>query len=137
MNKLIVSGLRTCEHKEEVYKEISKYIAEIGIVEEIISGGSSGVDMFTKEYAREHGIKFKEFEPNWQSDINAAGMIRDTRMAEYGTHLLVISNGINKGSLNLIEEARKNRLRIKTVGVFEGMSEPEPNLAGAYPGSFY
>ncbi|HOL41494.1 MAG TPA: hypothetical protein PLY78_06660, partial [Methanospirillum sp.] len=47
MKKLIVTGLRTCERKDLVYAEISKFIAEIGGVDEIVSGGSSGVDQYT------------------------------------------------------------------------------------------
>jgi len=78
-----------------------------------------------------------EFIPDWQSHINAAGFIRDARMAEYGTHLLVLSNGISKESLNLIEEARKNRLTIKTIGVFKATPEHDSGYAGAYPGTFY
>ena len=54
MKKLIVSGLRTCERKDIVYNEISKYIAELGGVDEIVTGGSKGVDQYSKEYALEH-----------------------------------------------------------------------------------
>ncbi|HPP76739.1 DUF2493 domain-containing protein [Methanospirillum sp.] len=137
MNRLIVSGLRTCDRKDIVSAEISRYILEIGGVDEIVSGGSEGVDRFAKEYALEQGIPYVEFVPDWQSHINAASFIRDARMAEYGTHLLVLSNGISKESLNLIEEARKNRLTIKTIGVFKGLPEHESGYAGAYPGTFY
>ena len=137
MKRLIVSGLRTCDRKDIVSNEISKYIMEIGGVDEIVSGGSEGVDLFAKEYAQESGIKHVEFLPDWQSHINAASFIRDARMVEYGTHLLVLSNGISKESLNLLEEARKNRLTIKTIGVFKGMPEQESGYAGASPGTFY
>ena len=92
MKRLIVSGLRTCDRKDIVAAEISKYIMEIGGVDEIVSGGSEGVDLFAKEYAQENGIKYVEFLPDWQSHINAASFIRDARMVEYGTHLLVLSN---------------------------------------------
>lgn len=125
MTKLIISGIRTCNRKDAVFAEINKYVAEIGAVDEIIAGGSTGVDMIAKMYAESKGIKYKEFAPNWQDDLNAAGMVRDSRMAEYGTHLLVLSNGVSKESKNLITEAKKNNLSIKTVGAFEGMSEAE------------
>ena len=133
MKKLIVTGLRTCERKDRVYAEINKYISEIGGVDEIVSGGSRGVDMYTREYAEEHGIKFKEFVPDFQSHINAATFIRDTEMAEYATHLLVLSNGISKESKNLINEARVNNLHVKSVGGFEGRTEPETYQTGAIP----
>lgn len=125
MAKLIVSGIRTCNKKDAVFAEINKFAAEIGGIEEIIAGGSTGVDMIAKMYAESKGIKYKEFAPNWQDDLNAAGMVRDSRMAEYGTHLLVLSNGVSKESRNLISEAKQNNLVIKTVGVFEGLSETE------------
>jgi hypothetical protein len=136
MKKLIVSGLRTCERKDLVYAEINKFISEIGGVDEIISGGSLGVDMYTKRYAEEHGIKFKEFAPDFQSHINAATFVRDSQMAEYGTHLLVLSNGISKESKNLITEAKANNLVIKSVGGFEGRSETETFYPGAIPSPY-
>lgn len=117
MAKLIITGLRTCDRKETVFQEINSYLAEIGPVEEIVSGGSTGVDSFAKEYASMHQVKHKEFAPDWECDLNAASFIRDARMAAYATHLLVISNGSSKESKNLIQEATRNNLIIKTVGV--------------------
>ena len=82
MAKLIVTGLRTCDRRETVFSEIQKYLSEIGPVDEIISGGSTGVDKYAREFAESHQIKYKEFAPNWQDDLNAAGLVRDSRMAE-------------------------------------------------------
>ena len=136
MAKVIITGLRTCDRKDTVFSEINKYLSEIGPVEELVSGGSTGVDAFAKEYAAAMNIKYKEFAPDWEADLNAAGFIRDTRMAEYGTHLLVLSNGLSKESKNLINEAQKNGLHIRSVGPFEGMSQPEGKGSSAYPTFF-
>ena len=121
MKKLIISGPCTCRKFTTVSSEIAKYIKEINGVDEIITGGSTGVDLIAKEYALQNKIAYKEFAPNWQDDLNAAGMVRDARMAEYGTHLLVLSNGASKESRNLIAEAKKNNLTIKTIGYVEEM----------------
>lgn len=137
MKKLIVSGLRTCERKEVVYAELSKYIAELGGVDEIVTGGSKGVDQYSKEYALEHGIKHKEFVPDWQSYINGASFIRDSEMAEYGTHLLVLSNGISKESVNLISEAKARNVQVKSVGGVEGRKESEMFRSTPFPHSLY
>jgi hypothetical protein len=118
MKKLIITGTRTCDKKDTVDAIINRYIREIGQVDEIIAGGSTGVDVIAKMYAAKHNIKYVEFAPNWQDDLNAAGMVRDTRMAEYGTHLLVLSNGVSNESKNLIAEATRNNLIVKTIGVF-------------------
>jgi hypothetical protein len=133
MKKLIISGIRTCNRKDAVFAEINKFVAEIGAVDEIVAGGSTGVDMIAKMYAETKNLKYKEFVPNWQDDLNSAGMVRDTRMAEYGTHLLVLSNGVSKESKNLIEEAKRNNLVIKTVGVFVGVPESEMALPVGTP----
>lgn len=125
MKKLIIAGIRTCNRKESVFAEINKFIDEIGAIDEIVAGGSTGVDLIAKMYAEEKNITYKEFVPNWQDDLNAAGMVRDARMAEYGTHLLVLSNGVSKESKNLLAEAKRNNLVVKTVGVFVGIPESE------------
>ncbi len=137
MAKLIVSGLRTCDRKEAVFSEIQKYVSEIGGIEEIITGGSTGVSKFSRLFAEENNIKFKEFEPNWQDDLNAAGMICDARMAEYGTHLLVLSDGASKESKNLINEAKRNNLAIKTIGVFRAPADSELSVKPFVPGVYY
>lgn len=133
MSKLIISGIRTCTRKDTVFAEINKFSQEIGGIDEIVAGGSTGVDLFAKLYAESMGIKYKEFAPNWQDDLNAAGMVRDTRMAEYGTHLLILSNGLSKESKNLIEEAKRCNLVIKTVGAFVGVQETEGVLPVGIP----
>ena len=135
MKKLIISGPRTCRKFTTVSNEIEKYIAELNGVDEIITGGSTGVDLIAKQYALNKNIAYKEFEPNWQDNLNAAGLVRDAHMAEYGTHLLVLSNGASKESRNLIAEAKKNKVTIKTIGYIEEMLIEQKQPAGIPAGS--
>ena len=135
MKKLIVSGLRTCRKFSTVSKEIEKYIAEMNGVDEIITGGSTGVDLIAQQYALDNKIAYKEFAPNWQDNMNAAGLVRDAHMAEYGTHLLVLSNGASKESKNILAVAKKNNLTIKTVGYIEEMFIEMKNPVGSQAGS--
>ena len=135
MKKLIISGPRTCRKFTTVSNEIEKYIAELNGVDEIITGGSTGVDLIAKQYALNKNIAYKEFEPNWQDNLNAAGLVRDAHMAEYGTHLLVLSNGASKESRNLIAEAKKNNVTIKTIGYIEEMLIEQKQPAGIPAGS--
>ncbi len=127
MKKLIVSGPRGCRKFNTVSSEIEQYISELNGVDEIITGGSTGVDLIAKQYALDHQITYKEFEPNWQDDLNAAGLVRDAHMTEYATHLLVLSNGVTKESKNLISEARQHNLIIKTVGFVDEMVSEQKN----------
>ena len=118
MSKLIISGIRTCDQKGPVTAEIEKFISEIGSVKEIVTGGSIGVEKIAKEYAGEINVKNKEILPDWEADLNAAGMIRDFKLAKYGSHLLVLSDGVSKGCNNLIVEAERKNLIIKVVNIF-------------------
>ena len=124
MIRLIIAGPRYCTKNEVVSQDITEYIRELGGVDEIITGGSTGVDLMGKQYAREHHIQYKEFVPNWQNDLNAAGIIRDTRMAEYGTHLLVFFHNGSKESLHLLMLAEKNHLKIKKINAEAGNLPP-------------
>jgi hypothetical protein len=135
MKKLIISGPRTCRKFTTVCNEIERYIAEINGVDEIITGGSTGVDLIAKQYALDKKITYKEFAPNWQDNLNAAGLVRDAHMAEYGTHLLILSNGASKESKNIIAEAKKNNLTIKTVGYIEEMLIEHKKQVGNPTGS--
>ena len=101
-----------------------------------VAGGSTGVDLIAKQYAQDNKIAYKEFQPDWQDDLNAAGFVRDARMTEYGTHLLILSNGKSKESKNLIAEAKKNNLTIKTVGYIEEMLIEMKQPVGTPAGSF-
>lgn len=118
MSKVIISGIRNCDQKVPVIAEIEKFISEIGNVKEIVTGGSTGIENIAKEYAGEINIKNKEILPDWEADLNAAGFIRDSKLAEYGSHLLVLSDGVSKGCNNLILEAKRNNLVIKVVNLF-------------------
>ena len=118
MSKVIISGIRTCNMREPVTLEIEKFISEIGNVSEIVTGGSTGIETIAKEYAGEMKIKSKEILPDWEADLNAAGMIRDSKLADYGSHLLVLSDNVSKGCNNLILEAERNNLFIKIVNLF-------------------
>ena len=115
MIRLIIAGPRTCTKNKRVFTEIARYIAELGGADEIITGGATGVDMMAKQYAREHRTAYKEFIPNWQNDLNAAGIVRDCRMAEYGTHLLVFVSNETRESVNCLGEAEKNHLKVSSI----------------------
>ncbi|MFH0968275.1 MAG: SLOG family protein [Methanobacteriota archaeon] len=120
MIRLIIAGPRSCTKNTSVSQEIAKYIAEIDGVDEIVTGGSTGVDLMAKQYALLHQITYKEFIPNWQNDLNAAGILRDARMAEYASHLLVFFNSDSRESMHLLMQAEKNHLIIKKINAPDG-----------------
>jgi len=60
-------------------------------------------------------IKIKEFPANWEKYGRAAGPIRNKEMAEYADALILIWDGKSKGSLNMLKNAREQKLIIKEV----------------------
>lgn len=87
MIKLIVAGPRDYHDQEKVFRDIHMFQGKFGI-DEIVSGGASGVDELAEEYAFLHQIPFKLFQADWEKYGKAAGPIRNRQMAEYANALL-------------------------------------------------
>ena len=109
MIRLIIAGPRDYYDRENVFCHIHMFQGKFGI-DEIVSGGASGVDTLAEEYANLYQIPFKLFPADWEKYGKAAGPIRNQQMAEYGNVLLAFDRG-TKGTKNMIETARRNHLR--------------------------
>lgn len=87
------------------------------VIDEIVSGGASGIDSCAKEmcdnkYATDYFSKkiqgrYKEFPADWEAHGKAAGPIRNKQMAEYADALLLIWDGESRGSANMKKEMQK------------------------------
>lgn len=109
MIRLIIAGSRDYYDQEKVFRDIHTFQGKFGI-DEIISGGASGVDKLAEEYAFLHQIPFKLFQADWEKYGKAAGSIRNREMAEYANALLAFDKG-TKGTQNMIDIARKYHLK--------------------------
>jgi hypothetical protein len=103
--KLIIAGTRTFHFDQDfIYEAI---LASIGKyerfpkIDEVISGGATGIDTAAKKYAEAWEVPFKEFPADWNSHGKMAGPIRNEEMARYGDALLLIWDGKSRGSLNM------------------------------------
>ena len=79
---------------------------------EIVQGGAKGADALGKLYADRHKVKMTEFSANWDLYGKAAGIIRNSEMADYSDACIVFWDGISKGSKNMIETAKKKGLKV-------------------------
>ena len=61
MIRLIIAGPRDYYDQEKVFRDIHTFQGKFGI-DEIVSGGASGVDKLAEEYAFLHQIPFKLFQ---------------------------------------------------------------------------
>ncbi len=91
----------------------SRSITEVNIgryiscCEEIVSGGAVGVDSCAAEYAKENGIKLTVFLPQYERYGRAAPIVRNKEIVDYADKIIVFWNGSSKGTLSVINYAKK------------------------------
>ncbi len=79
---------------------------------EIVSGGAVGVDAVAKEVARELGIPFTEFLPDYDTYGKRAPLVRNDRIVEYADMVLGFWDGRSRGTQYVIGECLKRGKRI-------------------------
>lgn len=98
--KVAVAGSR-----DIVIDNINKYLPPD--VDEIITGGAKGVDDCAKRCAKEMGIKYKKFLPEYNKYGRAAPIIRNKRIVEYADVVIAFWDAKSKGTMSTIEIAKK------------------------------
>ena len=92
--------------------DISKYIS---LNDEIVSGGAKGVDLCAAEYAKKNNIKLTEFLPNYALFGRAAPIKRNYEIVDYADAVVVFWDGSSKGSLSVINYAKKTQKPYEVV----------------------
>lgn len=94
--KLIIAGSR---HIIPTTEQIANFIKEFTLAPSIIiSGNARGVDRAGEIFANKVNTPLVLFKANWDKLGKSAGYIRNQEMAKYGDALLLIWDGISKGS---------------------------------------
>lgn len=83
--KVIIAGSRSIADYKTVELAIEAAQFEI---DEVVSGGATGVDRLGELWAKENEIKMTQFPAFWNIYGRAAGPIRNKEMAEYADALL-------------------------------------------------
>ncbi len=76
-------------------------------IEQVVSGGASGVDTAGENFANIVDIEIERFPADWNTHGKAAGPIRNKQMAEYADALLLIWDGESRGSASMKNEMLK------------------------------
>ena len=76
-------------------------------IEQVVSGGASGVDTAGENFANAVDIEIERFPADWNTHGKAAGPIRNRQMAEYADALLLIWDGESRGSASMKNEMVK------------------------------
>jgi hypothetical protein len=102
------------------YEEVRKAIIDSGfIITEVVSGACpTGVDPLGERWAYLNDIPVKRFPADWDKFGKGAGPIRNREMARYGEALIACWDGVSRGTLNMVQEARLKGLKVHlhTVG---------------------
>jgi hypothetical protein len=109
MKKLIIAGSRTINVTPHFITTIMEQF-QIKIPLEIVSGGAWGIDNSGEKWANTFylsKIKLSRFPADWETHGKAAGRIRNKQMADYSDALLLIWDGVSKGSSNMRQEMLK------------------------------
>jgi len=107
--KVIIAGSREIFDYNIVKEAIEESKFEIT---EVVSGTARGVDSLGERWAYEHKIPVKRFPADWDKHGKAAGIIRNSEMANYGEALIAIWDGESRGTKNMIDTAKKKNLQV-------------------------
>lgn len=79
------------------------------LITEVVSGGARGPDSLGEAWARENGIPVSRKLPDWERFGRAAGMYRNSEMAEYADAAIILWDGSSRGTLDMIDKMRRAR----------------------------
>jgi len=124
--KVIIAGGRDFKDIDLLMESLDKILFNQGEEVEIVSGGQVTVD---KETGQKYGAdylgewyaatvrhcKLTIFPADWNTHGKSAGPKRNKQMAEYSDALIAFWDGKSKGTANMIEEAKKQNLKIRII----------------------
>jgi hypothetical protein len=102
--RIIIAGSRSIEDYSVLQDAI--FCSDFSITE-VVCGGARGVDSLGARWAGEQGIPCSMFRANWEKFGRAAGMYRNTEMAEYADGLIALWDGESRGTLDMIDKMRR------------------------------
>lgn len=117
--KIIIAGTRSFFDLAVVTNAVysSPWLTKIS---EVVSGGADGVDSLGERFAENHLIAYTRFPADWSRHGNAAGPIRNGKMAAYADALIAVWNGKSSGTKNMIVQMVE---RGKPVYVYPAIHE--------------
>ena len=108
--KLLIAGSRSITDFD-----LSPHIDDD--VDEIISGGETGIDTLAEKYADEHRISKHIVRPKYHLHKRAAPIKRNREIVDIADRVLVIWDGKSKGTLSTINYAKEAKKEIKIVQI--------------------
>lgn len=96
-----------------IVKDLGRYLPEN--VTEIVSGGARGIDTCAREYAKSHGIKLKEFLPEYQKHGRSAPLKRNLKIIDYADLIIAFWDGQSRGTKFVIDNCKKRNKKVTVI----------------------
>lgn len=84
-------------------------------ITEVISGTCRGPDQFGERWAERNGVLVTRMPASWQTELRAAGIRRNIRMAEYAGPdgaVIAVWDGKSRGTKHMFEYARSQGMKV-------------------------
>lgn len=106
--KLLICGSRTIKNVD-----FDKYMPDN--VDVIITGGAKGVDLAAMQYAKDKGISTVTVRPEYGIYGKAAPIRRNEKMVDMADAVLVIWDGLSKGSKYTADYAKRQNKALTVI----------------------
>lgn len=101
-----------------------------------VSGKAKGADALGEFWAATKGVSVTAFDAPWNKYGKAAGYIRNSQMAWYGTHLITFWDSKSRGTKNMIDIAKENNIASSVPVKYTSVSK-DMQVGQFEPFSFY
>jgi hypothetical protein len=104
--KVVIAGSRHITDYDLLLRAVEEFPHDINLV---IQGGSKGVDAMGDRWAKENAVQVCTYPPLWDAFGKGAGPIRNCWMAKEGDALILIWDGVSRGSWSIRSEFIKRQ----------------------------
>lgn len=111
--KVAIVGSRTAP--DTMYQQMIPHIP-LGC-SEVVSGGADGADALGKRFAKEQGLLFTCFSPDYGKFGSAAPVMRNEQIVDYADYVLILWDMKSKGSRYVINSCLKKEKPFKIIEI--------------------
>ena len=106
--KVLVCGGREYDDLRQMFDVMTAFVAEHGMITEVIHGNAKGADFLARAWAIYCGVKHTPFDADWNGLGKAAGSIRNQAMLDDNPTAVIAFPG-GRGTADMVGKARMKR----------------------------
>ncbi|WP_339885370.1 DUF2493 domain-containing protein [Polaribacter vadi] len=110
--KVIIAGGRNFTNYQKLKKHCDLLLQNQTNIEIVSGAHYKGADKLGEKYTAEKEFPLTKFSAKWNKYGKAAGPKRNKQMAKYADALIVFWDGKSTGTLNMINVAKKEGLKV-------------------------